>query len=93
MKISTRAPLPDLLIIANAIESEKLALSDLQNLYTVCNTLNADYKYSLLNRDNLMQPIHMHLSQKQNTLFRIFFAFLKYILNLATFGKKDDPES
>ena len=67
MKISTRAPLPDLLIIANAIESEKLALSDLQNLYTVCNTLNADDKYSLLNRDNLMQPIHMHLSQKQKT--------------------------
>ena len=29
------------------------------------NTFTADGKYSLLNRDKLMQPIHMQLSQKQ----------------------------
>ena len=29
------------------------------------NTLTANEKYCLLNRDNLMQPIQMQLSQKQ----------------------------
>ena len=28
------------------------------------NTMTVDDKYSLLNRDNLTQPIHMQLSQK-----------------------------
>ena len=32
------------------------------------NTLTADGNYSLLNRDNLMQPIQMYLSQKQKPL-------------------------
>ena len=39
-------------------------------------TLTADEKYSLLNRDNLMQPIQMQLSQKQKT----FSEFLSAIL-------------
>ena len=33
------------------------------------NTLIADQKYSLLNRENLMQPIQMDLSQKQKAFF------------------------
>ena len=36
------------------------------------NTLSADAKYSLLNRDNLTQPIQMQLSRKQKT-FSVFF--------------------
>ena len=32
-------------------------------LKLLLNTFTADEKYSFLNRDNLMQPIHMELSQ------------------------------
>ena len=32
-------------------------------------TLRAEEKYSLLNKDNLMQPIHMQLSQEQKIFF------------------------
>ena len=33
----------------------------------------------------------MQLSQKQKTLCEISFAFLKFIVNLKHFEKKDDP--
>ena len=36
------------------------------------NTLSADGKYSLLNRDNLTQPIQMQLSRKQKTFSHFF---------------------
>ena len=49
------------------------------------NTLTVDGKYSLLNRDNLTQPIQILLSQKEKTLFRIFFVFLKSRLNFEHF--------
>ena len=49
------------------------------------NTLSADGKYSLLNRDNLTQPIQMQLSQKQKTFYEFFFAFLKSSLNFEHF--------
>ena len=57
------------------------------------NTLNADGKYSLLNRDNLTQPIHMQLSRKRKTLSEFFCAFLKSSLNFEHFQKKDDSRS
>ena len=57
------------------------------------NTLTADDKYSLLNRDNLLQPVQILLSQKQKTIFRLFFAFLKSTLNFENFGKKYGPHS
>ena len=43
------------------------------------NTLTADDKYSLLNRDNLMQPIQMHLCQKEKD----FFPFFLYIFEIS----------
>ena len=52
------------------------------------NTLPADDMHYLLNRDNLAQPIHMHLSQKQKTFSQFPFAFLKSILNYKHFAKK-----
>ena len=55
------------------------------------NTLSADGKYSLLNRDNLTQPIQMQLSQKEKTFSNFFSAFLKSSLNFDHFLKKDDP--
>ena len=54
------------------------------------NTLTADDKHYLLNRDNLTQPIQMQLYQKQKTFSEFFFAFLKSILNFKHLPKKDD---
>ena len=48
---------------------------------------------SLPNRDNLMQPFHMQLSQKLKTFSRFFPAFSKYRLNIEHFPKKDDAHS
>ena len=57
------------------------------------NTLTADDNYSLLNRDNLTQPIHKLLSKKQKTFSQFFSAFLKATLNFEHFAKKDHPNS
>ena len=51
------------------------------------NTLRTDGKYSLLNRDNLVQPIQMHLSQKQKTFSQFFSSFLKSSLDFEHFEK------
>ena len=57
------------------------------------NTLTADDKYSLINRDNLTQPIQILLSQKQKTFSQFLSSFLKSTLNFEHFQKKDDPHS
>ena len=50
-------------------------------------------KCSLPNRDNLMQPIHMQLSQKLNPSSQFFRSFSKSWLNFEHFEKRDDPHS
>ena len=55
--------------------------------------MTADDKYSLLNRDNLTQPILTQLSQKQQAFSQFFLQFSKFALNLEHFQKKDDPHS
>ena len=55
--------------------------------------MTADDKYSLLNRDNLTQPIPTRLSEKQKTFFIFFLAFSKSTLNFEHFQKKDDLHS
>ena len=52
------------------------------------NTLSAYGKYSLLNTDNLMQPIQMQLSWKENLFSAFFSAFSKSRLNFEHFQKK-----
>ena len=52
------------------------------------NTFSANEKYSLLNRDNLKQPIQMQLLQKQKTFSWVFSSFSKSILNLEQLQKK-----
>ena len=52
------------------------------------NTLTADEKYSLINRDTLMQPIQIQLFQKQKTFSESFSAFLKSILNFERLAKR-----
>ena len=55
------------------------------------NTLSADDKYSLLNRDKFLQHIQMHVSHKQKPFFNFFVHFrnLRSILNI--FNKKMTP--
>ena len=57
------------------------------------NTLSDDDKYSLLNRDNLMQPIQILLSQKQITCSVFLSPFLNCALNFEHFQKTCDPHS
>ena len=52
------------------------------------NTLTADEKYPVLNRDNLMIPIQMQLSKKQKNFSEFFAAFSKSRLNFKHFEKK-----
>ena len=52
--------------------------------------LTADDKHSLLNRDNLTQPIQMQLSPKQKTFPQFFSPVLKCKLNFEHFREKDE---
>ena len=55
--------------------------------------MSGDGKYSLLNWDNLTQPIPMQLSRKQETFSEDFYGFLKSSWNFEHFEKKDDSPS
>ena len=58
------------------------------------NTLSADGKYPLLNRDNLTQPIQMQVSRKQKTFSQFFSGLLKSNLNFKHIQtKKKEPQS
>ena len=57
------------------------------------NTLTADEKPYLLNRDNLTEPVQIQLSEKRKTFSGFFFAISKSILNFKHLPKKDDPHS
>ena len=50
-------------------------------------------KCSLPNRDNLMQPIHMQLSEQLKTFSRFFNVFSKSRLSFEYFQKKDDAHT
>ena len=91
--IWTKALLPYLLIIWKELSRKKSVLVRRKALYLFVNTLTADDKYSLLNRDNLTQPIPKQLFQKQKALSEIFLAFSIFSLNLEHFQKKDKPHS
>ena len=68
-----------------------LVISKILTLFV--NNMTVDEKQYLLNRDNLTQPIQIHLSQKQKTFSEFFRAFLKSTLNFELFEKKDDSHS
>ena len=55
--------------------------------------MSAFDKCSLPNRDNLMQPFHMQLSEKVETFSRFFNIFSKSRLSLEYFQRKDDALS
>ena len=55
--------------------------------------MTADDKYSVLNSDNLTQPIPTQLSQKQKAFSEFFLAFSKSTLYFEHLQKKDDLHS
>ena len=57
------------------------------------NTFTANDNYSVLNKQYLLHPIHMQLTQKQKTFSQFFSAFLKSRLNFEHIQKKDDTDS
>ena len=59
-----------------------------KSLRLFVNTMSAVEKCSLPNRDNLMRPIHMQLSQKIKTFSPFFREFAKSRLNFGHFPKK-----
>ena len=67
--------------LARKLCSKKSLLLTCQILGLLVNTLAADEKYPVLNRDNLTIPIQMQLSQKQKTFSEFLAAFLKSCLN------------
>ena len=84
------ASLPCLLITMKAIQFQKVSLSDFKILWLFLNKLTTDDKYSLLNRNNLLQHLQMQLSKKQKTFSGLFFffAFLKSRFIFESFQKK-----
>ena len=61
--MSTTLPLTYSLIMLKLIDLETVSMT-WKTLRLFVNTLLADDKYSLLNKDNSIQPNPMHLSQK-----------------------------
>ena len=57
------------------------------------NTLTADDQYSLLNRDNLTQPIRTQLFQKQKDFSQYFLVFLKSTLISEHLQQKEELHS
>ena len=64
-----------------------------KSLRMFVNTMSAVDKCSLINKENLMQPINMQLSQKLKTFSRFFNVFSKSRWNFEHFRKKDDAHS
>ena len=66
-------------------------LSEILRLFL--ETLVADDKYSLLNQKNLLEPIRMQLSKKQNSISQFFAPFLKSMTSFEHFKKQNDRHS
>ena len=69
------APLQYLLINVNDWKKSVLVIHKILRLFV--KRLTVDDKHYLFNRDNLAQPIHMGLSEKEKT-FSLFFFFLHF---------------
>ena len=87
------APLQYLLntLMEVALEMSVLVIHKILRL--LVNTLTADDKHYLLNRNNLAQPIQIQLSEKQKIFSEFFLPFLKSLLNFKDLRMKDEPHS
>ena len=78
-------------LVAVALEKSLLVIQKILRL--LVNTLTADDKHYMPNRNNLAQPIQIQLSEKQKIFPQFFLGFLKSVLNFKYLPKKDDPYS
>ena len=69
---------------------EKYLLVICKILGLFVHTLTVGYKYSSLNRHNLMQPIQIQLFTKQRKFSQCFSVFFKSRSNFEHLGKHDD---
>ena len=76
------------MITVKVIRLQKSHLERLKFFSRFLNTLTADDRYSLISKDNSMQTIQMHLSQKQKIFSEFFSAFSESALNFEHFQKK-----
>ena len=76
------APLPNLLITVNVVPLQKSLLVIHKILIVFVNTLTADDKHYLLNRDNLTTPIQMQLYQKQQSFLEFFSCISKIYIKV-----------
>ena len=86
--LKKRAPLSSWVITAKVMEFQKSLLQTWKFFSRFFNTLTTGYKYSLVSRDNRMETIQTHLSQKQNVFSGFFAAFFEFALNFEHFQKK-----
>ena len=82
-----------LLITLNASKFENSLFVIRKILGLFCNTLTAGQKYSLLNRDNLMQHTQTQLSLKKKNFYGFFSPFLTLRFYFQHIQKKHDPHS
>ena len=68
-------PLQHLLITVKVFSLEKVSSSDTHMPGLFVNTLIADDKHYLLNRDKFTRPIQVPLSQKQKAFLEVFLNF------------------
>ena len=87
------APLEYLLITVKVVALEMSVLVIHKILRLLVNTLTADDKHYLLNRNNLAQLIQIQLSEKQKIFSEFFLPFLKSVLNFKDLRMKDEPHS
>ena len=70
------------------IEFQKSLLEIWKFFRHFVNTMTTDDKYSVISRDNEMQTIAMHLSQKQSIFSEFVSGFFESALNFQNFQKK-----
>ena len=78
--------------LARKFYSRKSLLLTCLILRLLVNTLVADEKYPVLNRENLTIPIQMQLSQKRKIFSQFSAGFFKSRLNFKHFEEKDHPQ-
>ena len=83
-----RARLSSWVTTVKVVELQKSLLETWKFFSCFVNILTADDKYSLISRENWMQTIQMHLSEKQNNFSQFFSGVFESALYFEHFQKK-----
>ena len=75
-------------LLCRQLSLKKSSLVICKILRPFVNTFTVHDKYSVLNKQYLLHPIHMRLTQKQKTFSEFFSAFLKSRSNFEHIQKK-----